>query len=298
MQENHKATFIKLREDYDKVESSFIDEVFPGLNNILNPEVSITYDISLAGPDTESAEILTPHEDEKELVINSLKSFVDEKGVEESKEKKVSFTGGEIALKVENIVQRDSITMSTDQFLSELNKCNNCNEKYIGQRKFVETPNNLEKIKVLFVNDSVKSNDDSSSEYINLLNKMALSMNLKEEDYLITSLIKCFNPEKTEQSQKEMSQNCLDNFYKTLYFTNARVVVPLGAFATNFLLNEQKRLSSVHGKFFPQKIMFGEDLREFQIVPIFHPQFLLINPNMKRTAWIDLQKIMKHLNLN
>ena len=29
------------------------------------------------------------------------------------------------------------------------------------------------------------------------------------------------------------------------------------------------------------------------MVPIFHPDFLKINPKMKRTAWDDLQKVMR-----
>jgi uracil-DNA glycosylase family 4 len=66
-------------------------------------------------------------------------------------------------------------------------------------------------------------------------------------------------------------------------------VVTLGAFASNLLLEGQERLSKIHGNFFPRS--FSDNFHT-QIVPLFHPNFLLINPSMKKSAWMDMQKIM------
>jgi uracil-DNA glycosylase family 4 len=73
------------------------------------------------------------------------------------------------------------------------------------------------------------------------------------------------------------------------------IVVSLGATITNVILGKREKLSSIHGEFFEKSIgLEGEEFK-FKVMPIFHPDFLLINPNMKRTAWIDLQKVMERI---
>ena len=77
-----------------------------------------------------------------------------------------------------------------------------------------------------------------------------------------------------------------------------KVLVALGARATHFLLGDDKRLGLVHGRPFPLQVLAkksGE--KKFQIIcfPVFHSDILHINPNMKRTAWRDLQKVRNYL---
>ena len=49
--------------------------------------------------------------------------------------------------------------------------------------------------------------------------------------------------------------------------------------------------SNIHGQFFEKQ--YGDTA--FSLMPVFHPDFLVINPNMKRTAWADLQKVMERV---
>lgn len=70
-----------------------------------------------------------------------------------------------------------------------------------------------------------------------------------------------------------------------------QIVVSLGAIVTNMLLEKKEKLSTIHGQLIPQETTDWKYL----LMPLFHPEFLLINPNMKRTAWNDLQKIMEFL---
>lgn len=73
-----------------------------------------------------------------------------------------------------------------------------------------------------------------------------------------------------------------------------QVVVSLGAVVTNILLGRREKLSVIHGHFFD----LAHENYLFTVMPLFHPDFLLINPNMKRTAWIDLQKVMERVGKN
>ncbi|HLW56502.1 MAG TPA: hypothetical protein VKY27_03900, partial [Bacteriovoracaceae bacterium] len=70
------------------------------------------------------------------------------------------------------------------------------------------------------------------------------------------------------------------------------VIITLGAKATSAVLKTNDRLAQVHGQFFNRKLI---DSYEVQVVPLFHPNIIETNQNMKKTAWIDMQKIMKYL---
>ena len=89
------------------------------------------------------------------------------------------------------------------------------------------------------------------------------------------------------ENPNEATQNLRSSILKH----KPKIVVSLGATTTNILLGRREKLSAIHGQFIDVVI----DEFEFSMVPIFHPDFLIINPNMKRTAWIDLQKVMERV---
>ena len=87
-------------------------------------------------------------------------------------------------------------------------------------------------------------------------------------------------------------------FLKYLCDREVEIVVPMGAVATNLVLGKQERISMVHGKFFDKILTYkNNQVRQFKIVPVFNPEMILINPSMKRSTWMDLQKIMEHLGI-
>lgn len=88
-------------------------------------------------------------------------------------------------------------------------------------------------------------------------------------------------------------------FLKYLCDREVEIVVPMGAVATNLVLGKQERISMVHGKFFDKELTYkNNQVRQFKIVPVFNPEMILINPSMKRSTWMDLQKIMEHLGIS
>ena len=111
-----------------------------------------------------------------------------------------------------------------------------------------------------------------------LLGKMISAMNLKKGEFARVPLIE--------------GDNVLSSLAEFISYFKPKVVVTLGAKATNTVLEKKVKLSAVHGdmtkKSFP--IQGGEIVVD--ICPLFHPQFLEINPSMKRTAWIDMKKVM------
>lgn len=112
--------------------------------------------------------------------------------------------------------------------------------------------------------------DLDGEESRTLLKKMILAMKLHPKEFSVLEDL-------GQDTWGQISRHC------------PSVVASFGAKATSFLLGEQERISKVHGNFFPRQM--ANDVYT-QIVPLFHPNFLLINPSMKKSVWMDMQKIM------
>lgn len=143
---------------------------------------------------------------------------------------------------------------------------------------------------VLFVGDSYV---EASGE--DLLGKMIVAMKLRPGEFNRVP----FN-EKLEDVN-DLAQNLIDPSVETIELLEQikkykpNIVVSLGATVTNILLGKREKLSGIHGQFFDKTLNLNNESYTYQVMPIFHPDFLIINPNMKRTAWIDLQKVMERV---
>jgi uracil-DNA glycosylase family 4 len=143
---------------------------------------------------------------------------------------------------------------------------------------------------VLFVGDSYV---EASGE--DLLGKMIVAMKLRPGEFNRVP----FN-EKLEDVN-DLAKNLTDPSAETIELLEQikkfkpNIVVSLGATVTNILLGKREKLSGIHGQFFDKTLTLNNESYTYQVMPIFHPDFLIINPNMKRTAWIDLQKVMERV---
>jgi DNA polymerase len=124
--------------------------------------------------------------------------------------------------------------------------------------------------KLLFLGDTYNGVGED------LLQKMIVAMNLGSDG------VKRISFDENNDQRAQLIKAIVEN--------RPQVVVSLGAIVTNMLLEKKEKLSSIHGQLLPQE---ASDWK-YLLVPVFHPEFLLINPNMKRTAWNDLQKIMEY----
>ncbi len=197
---------------------------------------------------------------EKSQTIESLKVFAQTQ-IEDSEDAKIVFPGGEIALK-EGAALGKRLTLKRDS-----------NPPAWADRT----------VKVIFYGEASKlgkeQDDTRASE---LLDKMVAAMQLPE-----SAVIKLLDAQDLK----------LDDLLAGIFACRPEFVVTLGAGATNALLVRQEKLTRIHGQFFPVTLVKDTDEHVTKLMPLFHPDYLLINPNMKRTAWIDLQKIMSELGI-
>jgi uracil-DNA glycosylase family 4 len=108
---------------------------------------------------------------------------------------------------------------------------------------------------------------------------MVTAMKLKPENVVVFSV---------DKDGEDNSRQVME----AAAFFRPEVIITLGAKAAHKILKGNDRLSNIHGQFFKRDI---DEVGAFQVVPLFHPSIIETNQNMKKTAWADMQKIMKHL---
>lgn len=232
--------------------------------------------------------IATQTYSEKAQVIESLERFAHEM-TQDTQTRMIPLDGGELHIRPVPGWD-DLIHYETVDTLKESLKLDPRLVKIVLEHKVAGT------VKVLFVSEKFRNWEEVGTElksgFINellagfplktaeLFERMIAAMKLDSSEVII------FPIEGTDE--EDFSSNVMEiaAFYKP------EMIVTLGAKATSKILKSADRLSMVHGQFFNRRM--GES-GEFQVVPLFHPSIIETNQNMKKTAWADMQKIMKHL---
>jgi len=224
---------------------------------------------------------------EKAQVIESLERFAKEKLQDENKTA-LKIPGGEIHLKADPTWDDIQTFSQFDQLKENLCIDQKTIDLCIGSKK----PGS---IKVMFISENFRAHEEYLSEikegFLNQLlpafplktaeffSRMIAAMKLDESEIIIYS---------TASGEKDLTSEALS----VAAFFRPEVILTLGANPTHKILKIQDRLSQIHGQFFQRKMNHSLD---FLVVPLFHPSIIETNQNMKKTAWIDMQKIMKQL---
>lgn len=265
---DYKKIFLSLSDSNKDKSNSFEHELFKN--------TSFYFDIKTEDlPQAKASELIVRNEEvsiveespvdktEKEQIVESLSEYV-QKETEKLDTDVLNFQGGE----VKDISPTKSINLGNSD--SSI----------------------LRTHKIIFITDYAYEEEKVlKTESDDLFNKMVKAMGLVDEDYLVLSL--CHIDEKENLFEKqEIKQNLLDRIVEN----SPLVIVSMGMTATRYLLERKERLTKVRGQFFNRLINKGlENEINFKIIPIFHPDFLLINPSMKSTTWTDLKSVMKEI---
>ena len=174
-----------------------------------------------------------------------------------------------------------------------IQQCDKC-RLHEGRRQAISGRGNLsaDLMIVLLAPDAV---DDEaamicSGEANDLLAKMIAAINLSIDDVYISSLLKCAVPATHTVTTTEM-HHCIDHLKQQIQLIQPKLLVVLGETAARCLLQDNLSLDdirSVTNNITEQK--------QFEAVPLFtsySPKELMQQPDNKRKAWLDLQKIQK-----
>jgi uracil-DNA glycosylase family 4 len=121
-----------------------------------------------------------------------------------------------------------------------------------------------------------------------LLDRMIEAMGLHRSQVFIANVVKCRPPGNRNPEPPEIS-SCSPFLYRQLDLIHPEVIVTLGKFATQTLLQTEEKISALRGHFQPY--------RGAKLMPTFHPAYLLRNPASKREAWSDLKLVAQELGI-
>jgi len=117
-----------------------------------------------------------------------------------------------------------------------------------------------------------------------LMDKILAAVNLKREELYITNVIKCRPPGNRVPHQNEF-EACVSILKAEIELVQPKVIVTLGSTATKYLIDPEKSITNVRGKWFQRGDIY--------FLPTFHPAYLLRNENMKKYSWHDFKLIKK-----
>jgi len=147
------------------------------------------------------------------------------------------------------------------------------------------------KAKIMLIGEAPGSNEDQEGlPFVGragaLLDKMLDSINLDRKNIYITNVINYRPPENRSPTEEEIKRY-LPYLKKHIEIIDPKIVVLLGSSAMNALVDKEKVISEVRGKWM-EKII-GKC--KTSIIVTFHPAFLMRQPTQKKMAWIDLKMI-------
>ncbi len=140
----------------------------------------------------------------------------------------------------------------------------------------------------LFIIDySVSQAQDNSNTYYagrsgeSLRNMIEKVIHVSIEDVFITHAIKCKPLQSNKPSPSEYN-SCKNYLFSQLEFINPKVIITLGEDAYTHITGDTN-FENVRGHVI--------DYKEYKLIPIYHPQYLLRNPHLKKITLNDLKTI-------
>jgi len=119
-----------------------------------------------------------------------------------------------------------------------------------------------------------------------LLTNLIVKLGLKREDVYIANIVKCRPPHNRNPEEDEII-TCRPFLGKQIDIIKPRIIVCLGRIAAHALLEVSTPISKLRGSFSRYK--------EIEVMPTFHPAYLLRNPKDKWLTWEDMQKVLDKL---
>lgn len=145
--------------------------------------------------------------------------------------------------------------------------------------------------RVVFVGEAPGAEEDRQGEPFvgragQLLNSMLKACGLSRSEVYIANIVKC-RPPGNRDPQDDEAASCLPFLRRQLALIKPEIIVLLGRVAARHLLGITAPISSYRGSW--------RHWEGVEVLPTFHPAYLLRNPQAKREAWEDLKKLMARL---
>jgi len=111
-------------------------------------------------------------------------------------------------------------------------------------------------------------------------------LEIPRKDVFIGNINRC-RPPGNRAPEEDESSVCKPFLMREIAVVRPKVIVTLGATATQNLLETRTPIGKLRGKF--------HDFMGTRVMPTFHPAYLLRDPNKKREVWEDMKLVREYL---
>jgi uracil-DNA glycosylase family 4 len=227
------------------------------------------------------------------------------KAVRQHSEMELFFTGGfSVKGRTETAHIPKSQTISDKQakleaIAEEVRKCCKCG---LGKTRTNSVPGEgSPDARIVFVGEAPGADEDAQGRPFvgragHLLDKIIIAMGLKRSDVYICNILKCRPPENRDPRPDEVAY-CLPYLQEQLETIEPEIIVALGAHAARTLLENNKSIGQLRGKFHDYYTSLGKP--PIKLMATYHPAFLLrsYSPENRRRVWEDMKRVLSELNL-
>ncbi len=164
--------------------------------------------------------------------------------------------------------------------------CTRCKLHTLGRKQIVFGSGNPS-ADLMFVGEAPGADEDEQGvPFIGragqLLTKIIEAIGLTRDDVYIANVIKCRPPGNRNPEPDEIAE-CEPFLLRQIESIRPKVIVALGTFAAHTLLRTDAPISKLRGTF--------HEYHGAQLLPTFHPAYLLRSPERKRDVWDDMKKV-------
>src|SRR5262245_6578656 len=173
---------------------------------------------------------------------------------------------------------------------ADLGDCRRC--KLCSGRTNIVFGSGTSQTKLVFVGEGPGADEDAQGlPFVGaagqLLTKIIEAIQLTRDQVYICNVVKCSPPSNRTPEEDEIAA-CSPFLFRQLESIRPQVICCLGTVAAQTVLGTKTAVGRLRGRF--------HDYRGIQVMPTWHPAYLLRNPAAKRDVWDDVKKIRSLLD--
>jgi DNA polymerase len=179
---------------------------------------------------------------------------------------------------------------SLDEIRADIGDCTRC--KLHAHRTHIVFGEGNPQADLLFVGEGPGADEDATGRPFvgragQLLDKIIAAIGRKRDEVYIANVVKC-RPPQNRTPEKDETDTCEPFLFRQIALIKPKVIVALGSPAFQCLFRTKEAISRARGEF--------RDWNGIQVMPTFHPAYLLRSPDKKREAWEDMKKVRDYLD--
>ena len=120
-----------------------------------------------------------------------------------------------------------------------------------------------------------------------LLDRILLAMGMQREEVYLCNVLKCLPPNNRDPQPEEVA-TCEAFLNRQIAAIRPQVIIGLGRLAVHSLLKTKEPISPLRGEW--------QRYQGIPLMPTYHPDYLLRNPEGKRDVWEDMKEVLRLLN--